>query len=173
MHNSYKPLCFYQLILIHLGMHVSTCIWTLQAHKDKITCRTQFAPKQDSQTGVSLCEVDDMCVSACNLHVCGWIEGLRVWGCASVFCTYLTTLDCEFHCIFVAGDVCVSECVCMCATMRIWMCLLGWFLLDLMRCGVQGQRNHIPKVWLNSGSRCKMCLFGKIVLTNHASTSSI
>lgn len=77
-----------------------------------------------------------------------------------------------FHCIFVVDDVCVSECVyvCMCATMRVWMCLLGWFLLDLMRFGAQGQRNHIPKVWLNSGKLSKMCLFGKIVLTNHELT---
>ncbi len=38
----------------------------------------QFAPKPHSQTGVSLCEVDDMCVSACNPGVCGWIESLWV-----------------------------------------------------------------------------------------------
>lgn len=93
------------------------------------------------------------------------VGGLRVCGCASVFCTLLTSLDCEFHKIFVVGDVCVSKCVC--ATMRIWMCLLGWFLLDLMRLGAQGQRNHIPKVWLHSGNLSEMCLFGKIVLTNH------
>lgn len=78
---------------------------------------------------------------------------------------HLTSLDCEFHCIFVAG-VCVRECECMCVCHHE-------DLLDLMNFVVQGQRNHIPKVWVHLATLPKCVCLGKIVLTIHASTSPV
>lgn len=87
----YKP---HQLIRIHLGIHVSTCIWTLQAQKDKSTrshIHPLSSPRSLTAKQVSHCVKYMICVC---LHVI-WVHvgGLRVCGCASAFCTHLTSLD--------------------------------------------------------------------------------